>query len=320
MKRFLIALVPTLLLVGLVALYVMRPPAIDIAPSCPAPTYQAVEIPAGTITPGSDGVYMEELNGTPQSINSFWLDKYEVTNAQFARFVAATNYRTVAERTPDPAAHPDIPAALLTPGAAVFQRPARITSDDISQWWRFIEGANWQQPFGPGSGITDKGADPVVHLTRADAAAYAQWVGGRLPTEAEWEYAARGGATTPFPWGNRLVPADRHMANIWHGIFPVLNEGQDGFEGIAPVGCYPANGYGLHDMIGNVWELTAEGFDPARRTPSGDSAPVTIKGGSYLCASNYCARYRPAARHPQERDMGTNHIGFRVAYDTRPAS
>ncbi len=318
MNRFLIALVPTLLLVGVVAFFMMRPPAIKSA-SCPAPTYQAVEVPAGTITPGSDGVYLEELNGKPQQINRFWLDKYEVTNDQFARFVAATGYVTDAERTPNPADHPDIPAELLTPGAAVFQRPQRITSNDISQWWQFVEGASWQQPFGPGSDLKGKGAEPVVELTRADAMAYANWVGGRLPTEAEWEWAARGGADTPFPWGNRLVPSDQHMANIWHGIFPVLNEGQDGFEGIAPVGCYPANGYGLHDMIGNVWEITAEDFDPARLTPE-DNAPVTIKGGSYLCASNYCARYRPAARHPQERDMGTNHIGFRVAYDEKPNS
>jgi len=289
-------------------------PAIKQADSCPTPAYGTAAIPGGTLMLGEYGVYREEANGSSVTVAPFKLDKYEVTNRQFAEFVAATSYVTEAEQTPDPAAHPDIPAELLVPGSAVFAQPERIMSNDMSQWWRFVEGANWREPFGPGSTIAGLDDQPVVHVTQKDAAAYAAWKSGRLPTEAEWEWAARGGADSKFPWGDKLVPSDQHMANIWHGIFPVLNEGLDGFEGIAPAGCYPENGYGLHDMIGNVWEITAIAYSPTRSMRTQADA-VTIKGGSFLCASNYCARYRPAARQPQERDMGTNHIGFRVAYD-----
>lgn len=296
----------------------LRPPAIEQGMACPAPTYGAVQIPGGAVTPGEGGIYAEEAHGAPTQVTPFWLDRYEVTNRQFAEFVATTNYVTAAEQYPDPADHPGIPADLLVPGSAVFTQPDQIMGGNINQWWQFVDGADWQHPFGPGSDIDGLEDHPVVHLTQKDAAAYAAWKGGRLPTEAEWEWAARGGTDTRFPWGDKLVPSDQHMANIWHGIFPVLNEGQDGFHGIAPVGCYPANRYGLHDMIGNVWEITAARYNADRRLRI-LSNEVTIKGGSFLCAANYCARYRPAARHPQDRDMGTNHIGFRVAYDQDPS-
>lgn len=247
---------------------------------------------------GEDPQYPEE--GPPKKIKvaGFRMDAHEVTNAQFAAFVAATGYVTEAERPPAGAA--DLPPELRTPGAAVFFEP----DQDNPRWWRWTPGANWRHPRGPSSGIKGLDEHPVVNVSLADAQAYAVWKKGALPTEQQWEYAARGGSRLP------AVPVDAHgkmTANYYQGVFPVRDLGSDGFTGSAPAGCFPANGFGLFDMIGNVWEWT--------KPDDGDvSGKATIKGGSFLCAANYCARYRPSARQFQERDLGTNHVGFRLVY------
>ncbi len=288
-----------------------------------------VWIPAGSFTMGSADYYPEEGPLTEFSIEGFWMDRYEVTNAQFANFVAATGYVTVAERQPQPEDFPDLPAENLMPGSVVFIIPTEWAGGgSLRQWWQFIPGANWRQPAGPGSDLAGKAHYPVVHIAYEDARSYADWLGHELPTEAQWEYAARGGLEQQtYSWGEEFRPADQWRANTWQGLFPLQNTAADGYAGAAPVGCYPANGYGLHDMTANVWEWVANwyyprhvdeasairdeaktGFDP--RQPG---RPVrVIKGGSYLCAENYCLRYRPAARHAQESSLGAAHIGFRT--------
>ena len=268
-----------------------------------------VQLPGGLYQMGSDHHYPEERPARPMTIKPFWLDRYEVSRARFAEFVENTGYISLAERKPDPARHPDIPESALVPGSAVFD-----TNRDAvgAGQWRFIAGASWRTPTGPGSTIHDAMALPVTHIAFEDARAFAKWSGGRLPTEAEWEFAARSAQQgQTFEWGDtppdEISPAP---ANIWQGIFPLINSAEDGYLGAAPVGCFPANNYGLHDMTGNVWEWV-EDADP-------DANQGVIKGGSFLCARNYCRRYRPAARQFQELDFSTNHIGFRVAYDTLP--
>ncbi|MEO0762616.1 MAG: formylglycine-generating enzyme family protein, partial [Pseudomonadota bacterium] len=249
------------------------------------------------------------------AVGDFWIDAHEVTNAQFAAFVAATGYRTVAERGLDAKTHPHIPAALRQPGAMVFSPPRQVANlEDVSQWWRYVPGANWRAPLGPGSRIAGFDAHPVVHVAWEDAMAYATWLGRDLPTEAEWEYAVRGGREgADYTWGETYNPVEGWKANTWQGQFPHQNTRGDGWLTTAPVGCYEANGFGLHDMAGNVWEYVRDGWDarPADALPA-EAGRVTIKGGSWLCTPIYCGRYRPAARQPQEMSLGANHIGFRT--------
>jgi formylglycine-generating enzyme required for sulfatase activity len=280
-----------------------------------------VWIPGGTLAFG-DTVYPEEGPVRPTPVAGFWMDRTEVSNDAFAAFVQATAYITVAERPVDPALHPGLPPDMRLPGAVVFTMPdARHGASRLSTWWQYVPGANWRHPGGPHTSIEGRGAFPVVAVTIEDALAYARWKGHALPTEAQWEWAARagqaGGAT------NHDQPTD---ANTWQGLFPVANSGEDGFMGVAPVACYPPNGYGLHDMIGNVWELTidrwtgshatvadAGGNDPAAPLlRAGAPAQRVIKGGSFLCAPNYCMRYRAGARQAQDDDLAVSHLGFRT--------
>lgn len=262
-----------------------------------------VWIPAGSFTMGDDPQEVEEGPPRRVSVKGFWMQAHEVTNSEFAAFVRATGYRTMAERNPPaiPGASPD----MLRPGSAVFHVPSR----ENPAWWRWVAGAHWRHPSGPGESVAGHGREPVVQVAYQDAQAYARWAGLELPSEEQWEYAARAGmAALPEPIDEHGQP----QANYYQGVFPVKNLGTDGFVGRAPAGCFKPNGFGLYDMIGNVWEWTST--SGARRDAS---EPVNvIKGGSYLCASNYCARYRPAARQFQERGLGTDHIGFRLV-DTR---
>ncbi len=272
------------------------------------------------------------------------MDAHTVTNAEFAAFVQATGYRTVAERPLDPSLYQEAQPELLTPGSAVFVMPTgRVDMRDVHNRWAYLPGANWFHPEGPGSTLAGREQQPVVHVVFEDAAAYAAWAGKQLPTEAEWEFAARGGLDgATFCWGDEFTPDGRYMANTWQGTFPFHDAGADGFVGRAPVGSFPPNGYGLYDMAGNVWEWTADWYSPRHpaepespcclpQNPRGGSEALSydpqqpavriprkvIKGGSYLCAPNYCRRYRPAARHPQMIDTATCHIGFRCII--RPA-
>jgi formylglycine-generating enzyme required for sulfatase activity len=251
-----------------------------------------------------------------------------VTNAQFAEFVAATGYVTVAEQPIDPAVYPGANPDDLCPGAMVFcPTPGPVDLRDWRQWWDWVPGANWRHPFGPDSDIADRADHPVVQVAYPDAAAYARWAGRRLPTEAEWECAARAGSAATYAWGEEEKPGGRLMANTWQGEFPYRNDGALGWVGTSPVGTFPPNGFDLLDMIGNVWEWTATEFFAHHRTdqppkacctPSGPADPAVnqaLKGGSHLCAPEYCHRYRPAARSPQSHDSATTHIGFRCVAD-----
>jgi len=265
---------------------------------------------------GTNTGYADEGPQTSTSVDGFWIDAHEVTNAQFSKFVEDTGYVTLAERGVD---------GMI--GSAVFVVPdGKATHLTALQWWRFVEGASWRHPSGPGSSIDDKGNLPVVHIALEDAKAYAKWARRRLPTEAEWEYAARGGLQgATYEWGEEAPEQGKPKANTWQGLFPMINTKTDGFEGLAPVGCYKPNGFGLHDMTGNVWEWTSTAYYPQHVIPDSKphivrgndprqpGVPVNVvKGGSYLCAENFCVRYRPAARHAQELNLGTSHIGFRT--------
>jgi formylglycine-generating enzyme required for sulfatase activity len=278
-----------------------------------------VWVPPGRFEMG-DTVYAEE--GPLQSVQvaGFWMDRTEVTNEAFAAFVQATGYVTVAERPVDTARHPGLPAEMQRPGAVVFTMPNEVHGrGDLTQWWRYTPGANWRHPGGPGSDIQGRATFPVVAVTIEDARAYARWKGHALPTEAEWEWAARAARTEPAP-----AHEQPRQANTWQGLFPVMNSGDDGFVGLAPVGCYEPNALGLHDLIGNVWELTADSWTPGHtptpappdQVPEGlrnaTGAQQVIKGGSFLCAPNYCMRYRAGSRQPQEADLGASHLGFRT--------
>lgn len=263
-----------------------------------------VWIPAGHFTMGEKPRYREE--GPPRKIHvdGFWMDNHEVTNAEFAKFVKATGYVTVAERNPP--ILPGMPPEMQRPGSAVFNIP----SDEDTRWWRWEIGAQWRHPSGPNEHIKTMQRAPVVQIAFDDALAYANWVGKELPTEEQWEYAARGGEEPlPEPMGADGEP----QANYYQGVFPVKDLGKDGFETRAPVGCFEPNRYGLFDMLGNVWEWTSS---QGARVDAAEDVKV-IKGGSYLCAANYCARYRPAARQFQERGLGTNHIGFRLVDNSK---
>jgi formylglycine-generating enzyme required for sulfatase activity len=294
-----------------------------------------VWVPGGRFTMGSEKFYREERPIRRVSVSGFWVDIHEVTNAQFAAFVAATGYRTVAERGLDRKDYPDLPDELLRPGSMVFvgaPKNARMRMNTM-EWWQYVPGADWRHPTGPGSSIAGKDNHPVVHVGFADAEAYARWLGRSLPTEAEWEFAARGGLNgADYPWGDEQTPEGKYLANSWQGFFPFEDEKGDGYHGTAPVGCFPANGYGLFDAVGNVWEWATDWYEaghaslsdgavdptgPAMR--SGPAGPVrVIKGGSWLCSANFCGRYRPAARQPQEVDLGASHIGFRTVLRGSP--
>jgi sulfatase modifying factor 1 len=284
-----------------------------------------VELPGGVFRMGSDQFYPDEGPVHPQQVKTFAVERHPVTNAQFSEFVADTGYLTVAERPLDPALFPDLAAEDLQPGALVFAPTAGpVDLTDWRQWWRWSVGADWRHPFGPESGIDEKTDHPVVQVAYPDAEAYANWAGRRLPTEAEWEYAARAGSTATYAWGDEVKPDEQLMANTWQGHFPYHNTGAHGWVGTSPVASFPPNGFGLSDMIGNVWEWTTTTYHARHvvESPCCGPSPVAaasvdqktrkaLKGGSHLCAPEYCLRYRPAARSPQSLDTSTTHIGFR---------
>ena len=294
---------------------------------------ELVDLPGGSFRMGSTSFYPEEAPIHTVTVGSFAVERHPVTNAQFAEFVAATGYVTVAEQPIDPALYPGADPDDLCPGALVFRPTAGpVDLRDWQQWWDWVPGANWRRPFGPGSPDStgaERADHPVVQVAYPDAATYARWAGRRLPTEAEWEYAARGPSprdSWTYSWGDEAKPGGQLMANTWQGRFPYRNDGALGWAGTSPVGTFPPNGFGLVDMIGNVWEWTVTEFSAHHRldqppkaccTPSGPLMPPdpsvnqTLKGGSHLCAPEYCHRYRPAARSPQSQDSATTHIGFR---------
>ncbi|MEQ1715730.1 MAG: formylglycine-generating enzyme family protein [Hyphomicrobium sp.] len=301
-------------------------------------------IPGGTFVMGSDKHYPEEAPAHRVSVDGFWMDETPVTNAQFRTFVEATGYVTFAEIAPKGEDYPGALPHMLKPGSLVFRPPpGPVNLRDWSQWWEFRFGTYWRRPYGKGTSIRGLDDHPVVHIAYRDAEAYAVWAGKMLATEAEWELAARSGLeAAEFAWGHEFTPGGRHMANTWQGNFPVDNLKLDGFERTSPVKTYPPNGYGVYDMIGNVWEWTTDWYAPKhpadapkaccipenprgpREEQSYDACQPQIriprkvlKGGSHLCAPNYCRRYRPAARHPEAIDTSTSHVGFRcVARET----
>jgi len=302
-------------------------------------------IPSGEFSMGSDlpGGQANEKPVVKVEVEGFWIDEHDVTNAEFRKFVEATGYKTTAEQPESweelkkqvPPGTPKPPDEMLQPGSLVFT-PASGPVDlrDMSGWWRWTPGANWQHPEGPDSNLDGRDQHPVVQVSWYDAVAYAKWAGKRLPTEAEWEYAARGGLEGKrFVWGNEFRPGGKYMANTWTGEFPYKNTKEDGFAGTSPVKSFPPNGYGLYDMAGNVWQWTADiyradmharisenmccsssttvSFDPTRLVV--DAEERVTKGGSFLCSASYCESYRPAARRGTPPDTGTSHIGFRCA-------
>jgi sulfatase modifying factor 1 len=298
-------------------------------------------VPPGGFLMGSADFYPEERPVRQVEVDGFWMDDHPVTVAEFRRFVRATGHVTVAERQPDPAQYPDADPALLLPGSLVFfPTHGPVDLRDVSQWWRYSPGASWRYPRGPGSTLDGLDQHPVTHVAADDADAFAAWAGKELPTEAEWEFAARGGlADAVFTWGDEFMPKGRVMANTWHGEFPWQNLQPPRKRGTSPVRSFPPNGFGLFDMAGNVWEWTSDFFtartaepaqpahhaccvprNPRVTDPGGSLVPGqpgagiprrVIKGGSHLCAPNYCLRYRPAARQGEAVDTSTQHIGFR---------
>jgi sulfatase modifying factor 1 len=313
------------------------------APLAPAGTpVGMVLIPDGSYLMGSDRHYPEEAPAHPVQVDTFFIDRHPVTNQQFRAFVEATGHVTSAERAPRAEDYPGAQPELLVPASVVFRKPQRpVDLRNHYNWWAYVPGADWRHPFGPASSIADKDDHPVVHIAYEDADAYATWAGKALPTEAEWEWAARGGLDgADFAWGDELEPEGKPLANYWQGDFPYHNLVSDGFETTSPVGAFPPNGYGLADMIGNVWEWTCDWYrthavaaasccggkagvatasNPRGGRPEGSIDPrdqlriprKVMKGGSYLCAANYCHRYRPAARMAQPVDTSTCHLGFR---------
>lgn len=306
-----------------------------------------VWVPGGKFTMGSEDATATHNEGPAYTVevSGFWMDTHEVTNAEYRAFVEATGYQTVAERAIEweeikkqlPPGTPRPPDHVLQPGSLIFAPPHQaVPLDDYSRWWTWQTGADWQHPHGPGSSIEGKDNFPVVHIAYEDAQAYAEWAGKRLPTEAEWEYAARGGnSNLPFAWGDELTPSGKYLANFFQGDFPYNNSGQDGFAGAAPIKSFKPNGYGLYDMIGNVWEWSADWYRPdtharqasvaACKDPTGPESSYdpsepyaekrVIKGGSFLCSEQYCSNYRPSARMATATDSGQEHLGFRCVKD-----
>lgn len=296
-----------------------------------------ISVPGGTFLMGSNDFYPEEQPVHRVAVDCFWIDAHPVTNAEFRRFVEETGHITMAEQYPDPGSYPGVDPAMLVPGSLVFRMPPDpVPLNDVRLWWEWMPGASWRQPEGPGSTVDGRDCHPVVHVAFADADAYAAWAGKALPAEAEWEYAARGGLDARiYSWGNEFAPDGRFMANTWQGEFPWQNLVSDGYEGTSPADAFPPNGFGLYDMTGNVWEWTADYFAPHHRDDTGKACCVprnprvavpaavgtsgggrpiarrVVKGGSHLCAPNYCLRYRPAARQGEAEDTSTCHIGFR---------
>jgi formylglycine-generating enzyme len=304
-------------------------------------TGDMIWIPGGTFRMGSDHHYPEEAPAHRGMVDGFWIDRAPVTNRQFKAFFNATAHVTTAQIVPNAKDYPGALPKMIYAGSLVFSpRPGVKNPRDFSQWWTFMKGANWRHPYGPKSNINGLDDHPVVHVSYSDARAYAKWAGKELPTEAEWEFAARGGLDrAEFAWGDALSPGGRHMANTWQGTFPVENLDEDGYERTSPVMAFPANGYGVHDMIGNVWEWTADWWSaqhegdanrpcciPSNPRGGPESASYdpcqpqikiprkVLKGGSHLCAPNYCRCYRPAARHAEAVDTSTSHVGFRCVH------
>lgn len=300
------------------------------------PATGMIWIPGSTFLMGSNDHYPEEAPAHPVTVDGFWMDQYTVTNAQFSRFVEETGYITLAEQGANPQDYPGAKPEMLVPASVVFYKPpARVDLRNHFNWWRYVPNANWRRPQGPETSLKGLAKHPVVHIAYQDAEAYALWAGKELPTEAEWEFAARGGLdSAEFTWGSEFTPNGSYMANTWQGDFPIENLLEDGFEWTAPVGSFPPNGYGLYDMAGNVWEWTSDwyqehgkishsccglinprggdreqSFDPCM--PAIRIGRKVMKGGSFLCAPNYCRRYRPAARMAQPVDTSTCHLGFR---------
>lgn len=310
------------------------------------PAAGMVWIPPGRFLMGSDHHYPEEAPAHWVEVEGFWMDRAPVTNAQFLKFIKATGYVTQAERPADPADYPGAPEERLRPASIVFKSPATpVPLTDTHRWWHYVHGADWRHPEGPGSSIKSRDRHPVVHITSADAEAYAAWACKQLPGEREWERAARGGLSgCDYAWGDELHPGGRAMANTWQGSFPHHNTRFDGYAGTSPVGSFPANPYGLVDMIGNVWEWTRDwyqhGHAPGQEHVPADSCCLAaeqarmnsidpqsehgsmprrvVKGGSYLCAPEYCRRYRPPARMAQGIDTSTSHLGFRCVVRMQP--
>lgn len=302
-----------------------------VLPDPAQPTAGMVKIAGGEFLIGAAPVRAEEGPARSVRLDGFWIDRTEVTNAAFARFVAATGYKTLAERPLDPARYPQLTAEQRRPASLVFVGEMAVDQGDPSQWWRVVPGADWRHPSGPGSNIRGKDGWPVVHVAWEDAMAYARWLGRDLPTEAEWEAAARGGLVArKYAWGDDYQSTEQSLANTWQGVFPAVDTGADGYKAeAAPVGCYAPNGYGLNDMAGNVWEWTKDWFRPGLETAETVAAggppqvraldPAepgvakhVVKGGSFLCSDDYCFRYRPAARTPGPPDGGASHVGFRT--------
>jgi len=315
----------------------------QMVPNDEAPAPNMIFVPGGTFRMGSDRHYPEEAPAHRVSVDGFWIDRTLVTNRQFKEFVRSTGHVTFAEVAPDPKKYPNALPHLILAGSLVFTPPRHpVDLRDFTKWWTLLKGANWRHPYGPKSNIKMLDDHPVVHIAYGDAVAYAKWVGKDLPTEAEWEFAARGcldGAD--YAWGDELAPGGVHQANTWQGSFPHENSCEDGFERTSPVMSFPPNGYGLYDMIGNVWEWTSDwwtdkhpadaqkaccipdnprgGSERGSYDPSMPEVSIprkVIKGGSHLCAPNYCRRYRPAARHAEPVDTSTSHLGFRCVIRT----
>ena len=299
-----------------------------------------VELPGGEFAMGSNEFYPDEAPVRRVAVEALSIDPHPVTNNRFSAFVEDTGYTTVAERPLDPALYPGASEDILVPGALVFtMTPGPVPLTDFHQWWRWTPGASWRNPFGPDSDLDGLGDHPVINVSYEDAAAFCDWAGGALPTEAEWEYAARGGLDgARFAWGDDDIQETEPVANTWQGAFPFQNTEIDGWTRTSPVGSYPPNGYGLFDMTGNVWEWTDDWYtaDPAALLgepsccappdpkgagmrdsldPMVPGTPIprkVVKGGSHLCTPQYCYRYRPAARQPQMIDTGMTHLGFRM--------
>jgi sulfatase modifying factor 1 len=304
-------------------------------------------IPGGTFRMGSDKHYPEEAPVHRVGVDGFWIDRTPVTNRQFREFVRATKHKTFAEIPPDPKHYPGALPHMVYAGSLVFSPPQHpVDLKNRGEWWTLLKGADWRHPYGPKSNINALDNHPVVHVTFGDALAYAQWAGKDLPTEAEWEFAARGGLDgAEFAWGDEFMPGGKHRANTWQGNFPNENECDDGFDRTSPAMSFPPNGYGVYDMIGNVWEWTSDWWS-AKHAPDAQKACCVpenprggaetgsydpcqpqikiprkvIKGGSHLCAPNYCRRYRPAARHAEAVDTSTSHLGFRCVRRAPPDS
>ncbi len=308
-----------------------------MAQGASAPPKAMVRVEGGSFSMGSQDFYAEERPVHEVDVDGFWMDDHPVTVAEFRRFVKATGWVTMAERPLDPADYPDADPDLLHPGSLVFRATSGpVDLSDYRNWWEYVPGASWRHPEGPGSTLDGRDRHPVVHVSYDDAEAYARWSGKELPTEAEWEFAARGGLEgKTFAWGDEFAPRGKLMANTWQGRFPWENLLEDGHMGTSPIRSFPPNGYGLWDMTGNVWEWTVDYYAPQHEAthaccgpasnprvtspdasfnvgqPGGQFPRRVVKGGSHLCAPSYCLRYRPAARQPQTIETSMAHLGFR---------